>query len=201
VVISRPGDEPVLIPANGFNLAGTVSKATAAGARHPAVVLVAGSGPLDRDETVAGIPIFGQLASALADAGFAVLRYDKRGIGQSGGRVESAGLTEYAEDVRAAVTFMGRRKDVDAKRISVVGHSEGGAAALIAGRRTATSRRSCWCVRLSRRRCGSRSEARARSVDAVDPTSRPAWAQRRIRRRDHRHRLGVSAAAAAPPGR
>ena len=132
VVISRPGDEPVLIPANGFNLAGTVSKATAAGARHPAVVLVAGSGPLDRDETVAGIPIFGQLASALADAGFAVLRYDKRGIGQSGGRVEAAGLTEYAEDVRAAVTFMGRRKDVDAKRISVVGHSEGGAAALIA---------------------------------------------------------------------
>jgi len=132
VVISRPGDEQVQIPANGFNLAGTVSKATAPSARQPAVVLVAGSGPLDRDETVAGIPIFGQLASALADAGFAVLRYDKRGIGQSGGRVEAAGLTEYAEDVRAAVTFMGRRKDVDAKRISVVGHSEGGAAALIA---------------------------------------------------------------------
>jgi pimeloyl-ACP methyl ester carboxylesterase len=132
VVISRPGDEQVFIPANGFNLAGTVSKAASTAVRNPAIVLVAGSGPLDRDETVAGIPVFGQLASALADAGFAVLRYDKRGVGQSGGRVEAAGLADYAEDVRAAVKFMGTRKDVDPKRIAVVGHSEGGTVALIA---------------------------------------------------------------------
>ncbi len=92
----------------------------------------AGSGPLDRDETVAGIPIFGQLAGALADAGFTVLRYDKRGIGQSGGRAEAASLTDYAEDLRAAVKFMAGRKDVDPKRIAVVGHSEGGAVGLIA---------------------------------------------------------------------
>ena len=78
-------------------------------------MLVGGSGPLDRDETVAGIPIFGQLAGALADAGFTVLRYDKRGIGQSGGRVEAAGLTDYAEDLRAAVKFMAARKDVDSE--------------------------------------------------------------------------------------
>ena len=134
VVISRSGDEPVQVPANGFTLAGTVSKpgAAAAGTRSPAAVLVVGSGPLDRDETVAGIPVFGQLAGALADAGLVVLRYDKRGIGQSGGRVESAGLADYAEDVRAAVKFLGARKDIDPKRISVIGHSEGGAAALIA---------------------------------------------------------------------
>ena len=62
-------------------------------------MLVAGSGPVDRDETVAGIPIFGQLASALADAGYLVVRYDKRGVGQSGGRPESATLSDYAEDV------------------------------------------------------------------------------------------------------
>jgi pimeloyl-ACP methyl ester carboxylesterase len=135
VVISRPGDEQVLIPANGFNLAGTASQPSPAAARNPAVVLVAGSGPVDRDSTVAGIPVFGQLAGALADAGFAVLRYDKRGVGQSGGRVESAALTDYAEDVRAAVKFMGARKNVDSKRIAVVGHSEGGAAALIAASR------------------------------------------------------------------
>jgi len=132
VVISRPGDEQILVPANGFNLAGTVSKAASAAVRNPAVVLVAGSGPLDRDQTVAGIPIFGQLAVALADAGFTVLRYDKRGVGQSGGRVEVAALADYAEDLRAAVKFMGARKDVDAKRIAVVGHSEGGAASLMA---------------------------------------------------------------------
>jgi pimeloyl-ACP methyl ester carboxylesterase len=133
VVISRDGDEQVRIPANGFNLVGTLSKPTgAAGRRLPAIILVAGSGPVDRDETVADIPVLGQLANALADAGFLVLRYDKRGVGQSGGRVESAGLTEYGEDLRAAIMFMTDRKDVDPKRVTVVGHSEGGAVALLA---------------------------------------------------------------------
>src|SRR6185503_2347794 len=94
--------------------------------------LVGGSGPIDRDGTVVGIPVYGQLAHALADAGFLVLRYDKRGIGQSGGRIETAGFAEYAEDLRAAIKFLADRKDVDPKRIAVVGHSEGGAVALLA---------------------------------------------------------------------
>lgn len=132
VVISRPNDEQVQIPGNGFTLAGTISKPTSATGRLPAVVLVAGSGPVDRDEIVSGIPIFGQLAGALADSGFLVLRYDKRGIGQSGGRVESAGLAEFADDLRATVKFLAYRKDVDPKRISVVGHSEGGSVTLLA---------------------------------------------------------------------
>jgi alpha-beta hydrolase superfamily lysophospholipase len=132
VVISRDGDEQVHIPANGFNLIGTLSKpAGEAGKRLPAVILVAGSGPVDRDETVAGIPVLGQLANALADAGYLVLRYDKRGIGQSGGRTETAGLAEYAEDLRAAITFMADRKAVDPRRLAVVGHSEGGAVAML----------------------------------------------------------------------
>jgi len=132
LTISRANDENVRIEANGFWLAGTLSKPEGAKGPLPAVVLVAGSGPTDRDETVAGIPIFGQLAHALADAGFAVLRYDKRGVGQSGGRVESAALADYAEDVRAAVRMLADRKDVDRRRIAVVGHSEGGALALLA---------------------------------------------------------------------
>jgi pimeloyl-ACP methyl ester carboxylesterase len=132
VVVSRAGDAQVQIPANGFNLAGTVSNpAATAGKRNAAVVLVAGSGPVDRDETVAGIPVFGQLAGALADAGFAVLRYDKRGVGQSGGRIETASLADYADDLRAAVKFMANRRDIDSKRIAVVGHSEGGGVALL----------------------------------------------------------------------
>ena len=95
-------------------------------------MLVGGSGPADRDELIAGIPILGQIANALADGGFIVVRYDKRGIGQSGGRAEAASLTDYAEDVRAVVKVLSDRKDVDQKQIAVVGHSEGGAVALIA---------------------------------------------------------------------
>ena len=122
---ARPNDELVTIPASGFNLAATVSKPADATGELPAVILVGGSGLTDRDETIAGIPIFGQLAGALADAGFFVLRFDKRGIGQSGGRVETATLTDYGEDVRNIVRFLRRRDDVDDDRIAIVGYSEG----------------------------------------------------------------------------
>jgi pimeloyl-ACP methyl ester carboxylesterase len=133
VTISRPNDESIKIPGNGFNLAATLSRpAQSAEARSPAVVLVGGSGPIDRDGLAFGIPILGELAGALADAGFIVVRYDKRGIGQSGGRAESAALADYAEDVRAAIKTLADRKDVDPKRIAVLGHSEGGLVALMA---------------------------------------------------------------------
>lgn len=133
VAISRPNDQQVNIPSNGFNLAGTLSRpAQSSAARLPAVVLVGGSGPTDRDGLAAGIPILGQIADALATAGYIVVRYDKRGIGQSGGRAEAASLADYADDVRAAIKVLADRKDVDAKRIAVVGHSEGGLVALMA---------------------------------------------------------------------
>src|SRR5437870_421006 len=122
VTISRPNDEAVRILANGFSLAGTVSKpADPAKGPFPAVVLTGGLGQTDRDELIAGIPILGQLAGALADAGFLVVRYDKRGIGQSGGRLEGATLADYAEDQRAAVKYLTSRKDVDGKRIAIIG--------------------------------------------------------------------------------
>jgi pimeloyl-ACP methyl ester carboxylesterase len=135
VSVERPGDETVRIPANGFTLAGTLSVPPVGGwapGKLPAIVLVGGSGPVDRDEAVAGIPVFGQLAGALADAGFLVLRYDKRGVGQSGGRIESATVEDFAEDVRSAVRFLADRPNVNDKAISVVGHSEGAWAALAA---------------------------------------------------------------------
>ena len=105
------------IPANGFSLAATISRPIAAEpapapgrkpapVRLPAVVLVSGSGPTDRDEFVAGIPIFAQLANALADAGYLVVRYDERGAGQSGGRQESATIEEFAVDARAVVAYL-----------------------------------------------------------------------------------------------
>jgi hypothetical protein len=136
--VSRPNDEQVSIPALGFSLTATLSRPTSQPSpapRFPAIILVGGSEPTDREEWVAGIPLFGQLASALADAGFAVLRYDKRGIGQSGGRAETATLSDYADDAVAAVQFLKRRKDVDPARIAMLGYSEGGAVASVAASR------------------------------------------------------------------
>ena len=134
VTISRPNDERVTIPGNGFTLAGTISRpaSSSTATRLPAVVLVGGSGPTDRDSLVFGVPILGEIAGSLADAGFVTIRYDKRGVGQSGGRAESATFADYAEDARAAVRFLADRKDVDPKRIAILGHSEGGLVALIA---------------------------------------------------------------------
>lgn len=133
VTVWRPNDETVKIPSLGFSLAGTVSKPSGLSfGRLPAVVLVGGAGPIDRDGMVVGIPVLGELAGLLADAGFLTLRYDKRGVGQSGGRIESADLGDSVEDLRSAVKLLADRKDVDPKRISVIGHGEGGAAAMLA---------------------------------------------------------------------
>lgn len=127
------GDESVRVPANGFNLAATVTKPRT-GSKLPTVVLIGGSGAADRDGMVAGIPVLGQIAKALVDAGFMVVRYDRRGIGQSGGRAETATVADYADDARAVVTYLRKsRKDVDAKRIAVLGHSEGAWVALQLG--------------------------------------------------------------------
>jgi pimeloyl-ACP methyl ester carboxylesterase len=132
---SIPGDESVLIPSLGFNLAATITRPAGRTAALPAVVLIGGSGPTDRDETVAGIPIFGQVARDLVAAGFAVVRYDKRGVGQSGGRAESVTIADYAEDARQVLLWLERQKGIDKNRIALVGHSEGGLVAMLtAGR-------------------------------------------------------------------
>ena len=129
--LGRGNDEQISVPANGFSLAGTVSKPAAGGGRLPAVILVSGGSDKDRDETESGIPIFAQMATALADAGFVVVRYDKRGTGQSGGRPESATYDDYATDARAIIGYLGKRKDVDPKKIAVLGFGEGGWVAMI----------------------------------------------------------------------
>ena len=82
-----------------------------------------------------GIPIFAQLAGALAEQGYLVVRYDKRGVGKSGGRDERATIEDYAGDALSIYTWLKKRKDVDKKRINIAGHSEGGAVAMIAGAR------------------------------------------------------------------
>ena len=135
---AHPGDETASVRSEGFGLAATV---TAPVDRPrppdgwPAVLLVSGPGAPDRDGTFAGVPVLGQLASTLADAGFLVARYDRRGTGQSGGRPESSGVEEYAEDARRMVRYLDDRDDVDRDRITVLGHAEGGWPAMLAAAR------------------------------------------------------------------
>jgi pimeloyl-ACP methyl ester carboxylesterase len=137
-VARNPTDAEVSIPANGFNLAGTLTAPPGVAGRlhQPAVVLVGGAIPADRDEVIAGIPVFAQLAKGLADAGILVLRFDRRGGGQSGGRTDSATLSDYADDAIAAVRWLSKRDDVDRRRIVVAGYGDGGAAVLIAAARS-----------------------------------------------------------------
>src|SRR5262249_37015689 len=83
----------------------------------------------------AGVPIFSQIAEGLADQGFIVLRYDKRGVGQSGGRSERVTIQDYADDLITTVRWLVKRQDIDPKQIAVAGHSEGGAVAMLAAER------------------------------------------------------------------
>jgi alpha/beta superfamily hydrolase len=132
----NPTDADVRIPAAGFGLAGTVTTPPAQGRlKHPAIVLVAGAGVTDRDGAAGGVPILAQLAGQLADLGFVVVRYDKRGIGQSGGRTETVTLQDYADDAVAVVKWVARRKDVDEKRIALAGYDEGATVGLLAAAR------------------------------------------------------------------
>ena len=143
VVHANPTDEAVNIPATGFNLGATLtvprrggpSGPPSAPAQMPAVILLASEASNERDGMVGGVPVLGQLAGALADSGFLVVRYDKRGHGQSGGRAESATLTDHAEDALAVFRWLSNRKDVDRDRIAVAGHNEGAWTALLAGTR------------------------------------------------------------------
>ena len=136
-------DEQAFIKSLGFTIAATITPpatagltgSAAAGARMPAILLIAGAGSADRDETIANIPLFGQLSGGLSDAGYFVVRFDKRGVGQSGGRSESATLQDYADDAVTIVEWLAKRKDIDPKRIALVGHSEGGYVAMLAAAR------------------------------------------------------------------
>src|SRR5262245_8182881 len=126
----NPGEESVFIPANGFTLAGTIAN-PGAGKRVPAVVLVSSAGPHGRDYLTYGVPVFEQLSKAIAAAGYFVVRYDSRGVGQSGGRTETAGLTEYADDVRNVVAWLKKREKVDADRVALIAYGESGPIAMI----------------------------------------------------------------------
>ena len=119
----------------GITFAGTLTL-PASPTASPAVVLITGSGAQDRDETIAGHKPFLVLADALTRRGIAVLRVDDRGVGGSGGTMATATSEDFVDDALAAVAYLRGRKDIDAKRIGLVGHSEGGLIAPIAATRS-----------------------------------------------------------------
>jgi pimeloyl-ACP methyl ester carboxylesterase len=129
-------DTVVHFQSGGVTLEGTLTLPDA-GRRWPAVVIIAGSGPTDRNgNSVAGVAtdMYAMLARGLADQGIASLRYDKRVLPSTRGAVEIAALTmaEFAADASAAARFLAAREDVGP--IAFVGHSEGGSLAMLAAR-------------------------------------------------------------------
>lgn len=132
---SAPADAPytaesVTVPtAEGHTLAGTLTLPKSASAAHPvaAVVTITGSGPQDRDEAI-GLPgyhPFRQLADSLARRGIATLRMDDRGTGASTGTFKGSTSVQFGEDIRAGLAYLRGRSEIDARRLALVGHSEG----------------------------------------------------------------------------
>ena len=119
----------------GLRLAGTLT-VPPGGGPHPAAVMITGSGAQNRDEELFGFKPFRIIADHLTRHGIAVLRYDDRGVGGSEGSVSESTSEDFAGDAIAAVRFLTRDPRIDASRIGLVGHSEGGLVATLAASRT-----------------------------------------------------------------
>ena len=111
--------------AQGVTLAGTLTLPKGDGP-FPAVILISGSGPQNRDEELLGHKPFLVIADHFTRNGIAVLRFDDRGVGQSTGDFATATSADFATDVQAGVEYLKTRKEINARKIGLAGHSEGG---------------------------------------------------------------------------
>jgi pimeloyl-ACP methyl ester carboxylesterase len=109
----------------GISLAGTLTLPKKNGV-FPVVILISGSGPQNRDEELLGHKPFLVLSDYLTRNGIAVLRYDDRGVGQSKGDFTMATSADFATDVESAISYLKTRKEINIKKIGLIGHSEGG---------------------------------------------------------------------------
>lgn len=121
--------------APGVTLAGTLTRPSGPGP-FAAVVLVSGSGPQDRDESLLGHKPFLVLADHLTRQGIAVLRYDDRGVAESTGDFNTATSEDFASDALAIVRYLRGVPEIDPERIGIIGHSEGGLIAPMAANRS-----------------------------------------------------------------
>jgi len=92
----------------------------------PTVILISGSGPQDRNSEIFNHKPFWVIADYLTKNGIGVLRYDDRGVAKSTGNRKTATTHDFASDVEAAVAFLRTKKQIDSKKIGLLGHSEGG---------------------------------------------------------------------------
>lgn len=127
--------EEVSFENGDIHLEGTLTLPEGTGP-FPGVVLITGSGPQDRDEVVAGFPVFRLLSDHLTRRGIAVLRYDDRGVGGSTGSVSSSTTSDFAGDALAGIARLSEHPDVDPARVGLVGHSEGAVVAALAASRS-----------------------------------------------------------------
>jgi uncharacterized protein len=103
----------------------------------PAVLLITGSGPQDRDESLLGHKPFLILSDYLTRQGIAVLRADDRGVGKSTGVFAKATTVDFATDAEAGIAYLKTRAEIDPHKIGLIGHSEGGVIApMVAARNT-----------------------------------------------------------------
>ena len=109
----------------GIILAGTLTLPKNEGV-FPVVILISGSGPQNRDEELLGHKPFLVLSDYLTKNGIAVLRYDDRGTALSKGDFKTATSADFATDVESAITYLKTRKEINKKKIGLMGHSEGG---------------------------------------------------------------------------
>lgn len=119
----------------GIKLAGTLTLPAKDGS-YPAVVLISGSGPQNRNEETAGHKPFLVLSDHLTKNGIAVLRFDDRGTASSKGDFKTATSLDFATDVEAAIKYLQTRKEISKRKIGLIGHSEGGLIAPIVASRS-----------------------------------------------------------------
>lgn len=129
--------EEVAVPHEevGVTLAGTLTLPEGPGP-FPGVVLVSGSGPQDRDESLMGHRPFYVLSDHLTRNGIATLRYDDRGVAGSTGDFGSATTEDFTRDALAAVAYLRSVPEVDPASVGIAGHSEGGLIAPMAASRS-----------------------------------------------------------------
>ncbi|MFZ6708580.1 alpha/beta hydrolase family protein [Undibacterium sp. TC9W] len=112
-------------PVAKIKLAGSLTLPKGQGP-FPAVILIAGSGSMNRDEETLKHKPFMVLADHLSRHGIVVLRFDKRGVGKSEGNFPIASTFDFASDVDAAIHYLRTRVEVDTRNLGLIGHSEGG---------------------------------------------------------------------------
>ena len=128
-------EQEIAVTIGPIRLAGTLTIPSGNGP-FPFVAMITGSGPQNRDEDILGFKVFQVIADRLARNGVAVYRYDDRGVGGSTGSIANATTPDFASDALAVLAALKGRPEIDARRMGLLGHSEGATAAAIAASRS-----------------------------------------------------------------